>query len=132
VWSPYLDCDRDISRLRIADTCRHLPTLSIPFVRPNLPALHRSGNLQAMAQRHANSMAARRSMDHDGFYSERGPRGARAENVAYGCATESCAMRMWENSAGHRANMLLTDMKAYGLASASGGRDRYWCLIVGR
>ena len=27
--------------------------------------------------------------------------------------------------------MLLTDMKAYGLASASGGRDRYWCLIVG-
>jgi hypothetical protein len=29
-------------------------------------------------------------------------------------------------------NMLLTDVKAYGLASASGGRDRYWCLIVGR
>lgn len=32
-----------------------------------LPALHRSGNLQAMAQRHANNMAARRSMDRDGF-----------------------------------------------------------------
>ena len=28
MWSPYLDCDRDISRLRIADTCRHLPTLA--------------------------------------------------------------------------------------------------------
>ena len=97
-----------------------------------LPALHRSGNLQAMAQRHANSMAARSSMDHDGFYSSRGPRGARAENVAYGCATESCAMRMWENSGGHRANRVLSDVKSYGLASASGGRDRYWCLIVGR
>lgn len=35
-----------------------------------LPALNRSSNLQAMAQRHANSMAARRSMDHEGFYSE--------------------------------------------------------------
>jgi uncharacterized protein YkwD len=93
-----------------------------------LPALNRSGNLQAMAQRHANSMAARRSMDHEGFYSERGPRGARAENVAYGCATEGCA----ENSSGHRTNMSLTDVKGYGLASASGGRDRYWCLIVGR
>ena len=93
-----------------------------------LPALNRSGNLQAMAQRHANSMAARRSMDHEGFYSERGPRGARAENVAYGCATEGCA----ENSSGHRTNMSLTDVKSYGLASASGGRDRYWCLIVGR
>jgi uncharacterized protein YkwD len=71
-------------------------------------------------------------MDHEGFYSERGPRGARAENVAYGCATEGCAMHMWENSSGHRTNMSLTDVKSYGLASASGGRDRYWCLIVGR
>ena len=97
-----------------------------------LSALHRSGNLQAMAQRHANSMAARRSMDHDRFHSQRGPLGARAENVAYGCTTESFAMRMWENSGGHRANMLLSDVKSYGLASASGGRDRYWCLIVGR
>jgi len=28
--------------------------------------------------------------------------------------------------------MLLIDVKAYGLASACGGRERYWCLIVGR
>jgi uncharacterized protein YkwD len=97
-----------------------------------LPALHRSASLQAMAQRHAQSMAARGSMDHSGFYSERGPRGARAENVAWGCAAESCAMRMWENSSGHRANMLLTGVKSYGLASAAGGKTRYWCLILGR
>jgi hypothetical protein len=55
-------------------------------------------------------MAARRLMDHDRFYSQRGPLGARAENVAYGCATESCAMRMWDG--GHRANMLLSDVKS--------------------
>jgi uncharacterized protein YkwD len=97
-----------------------------------LPALQRSASLQAMAQRHAQSMAARGSMDHSGFYSERGPRGARAENVAWGCATESCAMRMWENSSGHRANMLLTGVKSYGLASAAGGKTRYWCLVLGR
>ena len=97
-----------------------------------LPALHRSAGLQSMAQRHAQSMAARGSMDHSGFHSERGPRGARAENVAWGCATESCAIRMWENSSGHRANMLLTDVKSYGLASAAGGKNRYWCLVVGR
>jgi uncharacterized protein YkwD len=77
-------------------------------------------------------MAARQSMDHDGFYSERGPKGARAENVAWGCDTESCAMRMRENSSGHRANMLLSDVKSYGLASAAGGRTRYWCLVLGR
>jgi uncharacterized protein YkwD len=97
-----------------------------------LPALHRSAGLQAMAQRHARSMAARGSMDHSGSYSERGPRGARAENVAWGCATESCAIRMWETSSGHRANMLLADAKGYGLASASGGKNRYWCLVLGR
>jgi hypothetical protein len=54
-----------------------------------------------------------------GFYSGRGPAGARAENVAWGCATESYAVRMWEESSGHRANMLLTDIKRYGIASAA-------------
>ena len=97
-----------------------------------LPALHRSASLQAMAQRHARNMAVRQSMDHDGFYAQRGPKGARAENVAWGCATESCAMKMWENSSGHRANMLLADVRSYGLASAAGGRTRYWCLVLGR
>src|ERR1039457_2503208 len=68
-----------------------------------LPPLHYSRTMQAMAQRHANSMAARHSMDHAGFFAERGPRGARAENVAWGCATESCTISIWEGSAGHRA-----------------------------
>ncbi len=97
-----------------------------------LPALHRSGALQAMAQHHATSMAARRSMDHADFYTARGRAGARAENVAAGCANESCAMELWANSSGHRANMLLADVRAYGLASAASGGTRYWCLVLGR
>jgi uncharacterized protein YkwD len=96
-----------------------------------LPALQHSRAMQAMAQRHANSMAVRQSMDHDGFMTERGPSGARAENVAWGCATESCAVIMWVNSAGHRANMLLSDVHTYGLASATSGGRRYWCLELG-
>ena len=97
-----------------------------------LPALHQSGPLQAMAQRHARSMAARRSMDHADFYSERGRAGARAENVAAGCASESCVMSLWAESSGHRANMLLSDVRNYGLASATSGGTRYWCLVLGR
>lgn len=97
-----------------------------------LPALHHSGPLQAMAQRHARSMAARRSMDHADFYSEHGRAGARAENVAAGCASESCVMTLWAESSGHRANMLLSDIRSYGLASAAGGGTRYWCLVLGR
>ncbi|MFY9686490.1 MAG: CAP domain-containing protein [Pseudolabrys sp.] len=93
-----------------------------------LPALQRSGALQAMAQRHARSMAMRRTIDHSGFYTERGKAGARAENVAAGCASESCAIALWAASSGHRENMLLADVRKYGLASAG----RYWCLVLGR
>lgn len=97
-----------------------------------LAPLQPSKALQAMAVRHAASMAARRSMDHAGFFSQRGPRGARAENVAFGCASQSCAMKEWEHSSGHRANMLRADVKHYGLASAGSGRNRYWALVLGR
>jgi len=97
-----------------------------------LPALHHSGPLQAMAQRHARSMAARHSMDHADFFTARGRAGARAENVAAGCASESCVMALWAESSGHRENMLLPDIHSYGLASAAGGGTHYWCLVLGR
>ena len=95
------------------------------------PSLHSSHTMQALAQHCANSMAARNSLDHAGFLTERGPAGARAENVAMGCATESCTIDMWKRSAGHRANMLRRDVVSYGLASANGGKRRYWCLNLG-
>jgi uncharacterized protein YkwD len=97
----------------------------------SLPPLHRSRTMHAMAQRCANSMAARHTMDHAGFFTKRGPAGARAENVAWGCATESCAISIWEGSAGHRANMLLSGVRSYGMASATDGGRRYWCLDLG-
>jgi uncharacterized protein YkwD len=93
-----------------------------------LPAVQRSGVLQAMAHRHAQSMAMRRTIDHSGFYTGRGRAGARAENVAAGCASESCAIALWAGSFGHRQNMLLTDVRKYGLASSGG----YWCLVLGQ
>ena len=96
-----------------------------------LPPLHHSRTMQTMAQRHANSMAARHSLDHAGFFTERGPVGARAENVAWGCATASCAINIWEGSAGHRANMPLSGIRNYGMASATSGGRRYWCLDLG-
>jgi len=93
-----------------------------------LPALQRSASLQAMARRHAQSMAIRRTIDHSGFYSERGKAGARAENVAAGCASESCAIALWAGSFSHRQNMLLADVRKYGLASSG----HHWCLVLGR
>ncbi len=94
--------------------------------------LQTDANLTALAQAHAADMARRDSLDHSGFMERRGPAGARAENVAFGCADSSCTIRMWANSPGHRSNMLRADVTKYGLASARAASGKtYWTLEVG-
>lgn len=88
--------------------------------------------LTALASEHAADMARRDSLDHDGFMTRRGPRGARAENVAYGCKDSPCVIQQWVNSSGHRKNMLIPGLRRYGLASAtSSSGKKYWTLLVG-
>lgn len=85
--------------------------------------------MQALAQEHANDMARRGSMDHNGFAS-RARRGARAENVAYGVKTKQQAIALWWSSSGHAANMRLPGCKA--VASAVGHTGtRYWAMVIG-
>jgi hypothetical protein len=86
--------------------------------------------LYALAQEHASDMARRESLDHAGFYTERGPRGAMAENVAVGCSTEGCARDMWMKSPPHRANMMLGGCQAVASAMSKSGR-RYWAMEIG-
>ena len=98
-----------------------------------LSQLNSDGRLTALASEHASDMARRDSLDHDGFMTRRGPRGARAENVAYGCKDSACVIQQWVNSSGHRKNMLIpASTKRYGLASAtSPSGKKYWTLLVG-
>jgi hypothetical protein len=86
--------------------------------------------LYSLAQQHANDMARRNSLDHAGFMKRRGPAGAVAENVAVGCADETCAKRMWMQSARHRANMMLGGCQAIASAVSKNGR-RYWVMEIG-
>jgi uncharacterized protein YkwD len=97
-----------------------------------LSQLRTDGTLTALAGEHAADMARRDSLDHDGFMAQRGPRGARAENVAYGCKDSPCVIQQWVNSSGHRKNMLIPSLTRYGLASAtSPSGKKYWTLLVG-
>jgi uncharacterized protein YkwD len=97
-----------------------------------LSELRTDGTLVALASEHAADMARRDSLDHDGFMTHRGPRGARAENVAYGCKEPTCVIQQWGNSSGHRKNMLIPSLTRYGLASATSPSGRkYWALEVG-
>lgn len=92
-----------------------------------------SGALANAAYSHAHSLAARQRLDHAGFRQRVSlTSGTAAENVAFGCATEDCVIRMWAKSGRHRANMLRRDVTSYGIASAEGGTGRrYWVLELG-
>ena len=98
-----------------------------------LPPLAVSGPMSAAAASHAADMAARKTLDHNGFRQRMGAiASTAAENVAVGCPDEDCAYQMWAKSEGHKRNMLLKGITHYGIASAAGedGR-RYWVLELG-
>jgi hypothetical protein len=89
-------------------------------------------SLAGLASGHAADLARRGALDHAGFRQQRAPLGANAENVSYGCGDEACAILQWARSAGHRANMLRSDVTSYGLASAvSASGRRYWVMELG-
>ena len=95
-------------------------------------ALQYDSSLAGLASFHAMDLARRGALDHSGFKTQRGPLGATAENVSYGCGDEACAMQQWARSAPHRANMLRRDVTSYGLGSAvSASGRRYWVMEFG-
>lgn len=98
-----------------------------------LPRLTASSELMGAAYAHAHDLANRGRLDHAGFRARLGSiSSTAAENVAYGCATEECVIKMWSRSAGHRRNMLMKGVTRYGIASATGGNGRtYWVLELG-
>jgi uncharacterized protein YkwD len=86
--------------------------------------------MQILAQRHADDMARRESLDHAGF-AKRAAQGARAENVAMGHATMAATLAQWRASSRHAANMRLPGCKAIASAQSRSGRY-YWVMIIGK
>ena len=97
------------------------------------PALAASAQLSGIATSHAHNLANRKRLDHAGFRQRANfTGGTAAENVAFGCDSEDCVIKMWARSGGHRANMLRRDVTHYGLASATAENGRrYWVLELG-
>ena len=99
-----------------------------------LPPLSYSATLAGAAYEHARNLARRGRLDHDGFRKRVGAlvAGTAAENVSYGCEDRDCAIKQWARSAGHRRNMLLKGITAYGIASARADNGRrYWVMVLG-
>jgi uncharacterized protein YkwD len=94
-----------------------------------LPPVRANAALVRAASVHARDLAQRNQLDHSGFFTRMAGFRTAAENVAVGCANASCTYTMWVNSDGHRRNMLLPNIKRYGLASAKASNGaRYWVL----
>jgi uncharacterized protein YkwD len=98
-----------------------------------LPPLSYSATLAGAAYGHAHDMAKRNSLDHNGFAARaKLSGGTAAENVSWGCEDQDCAIRQWAQSPGHRKNMLMTGVSAYGIASAVSEKGRkYWVMMLG-
>lgn len=97
------------------------------------PPLQFSAALATAAQAHAYDLARRGRLDHKGWRARLGGGATTAaENVSYGCNNVDCAIRQWARSPGHRRNMLMGGVSAYGIGSAVDARGRrYWVLELG-
>ena len=104
-----------------------------------LAAVRTDAELTAVAEQQARAMAKGGVMDHN----VAGPFAARVANVRVGRAGENLAegtktwaetMQLWEASAGHNANLLLSDATHVGAAVAYNEQthEAFRALVIGR
>ncbi|WP_253879799.1 CAP domain-containing protein [Paracoccus aminovorans] len=105
-----------------------------------LAPLRANAELAEVAARHACDMARRGVMSHRGS-STKGPMqrlkndGYRpsiaAENIAAGPFTQERVLQEWSRSSGHLANILIPQMRHYGIGKAVGsdGKTVFWAAV---
>jgi uncharacterized protein YkwD len=103
-----------------------------------LSAVQTDLQLTAIAERQAKAMAASGIMDHNvaGSFASRvsgAHLGMAAENIAAGTKTWAETFRMWQNSPGHNANLLLPPADSVGVAVARNNDTQYktfWAMVI--
>ena len=103
-----------------------------------LSPVRMDAKLNAVALHQARAMAANGVVSHTvgGSFGTRVAslrKTLAAENVAAGFASFSETLKQWENSAGHRQNLLMKGARKVGVASAVNGKSPYgvfWAMII--
>jgi uncharacterized protein YkwD len=103
-----------------------------------LPAVKLDGKLNAAALKQAQAMAASGTISHSaaGSFSSRvAPlrKSRAAENIGAGFLTFSEMLKEWENSTGHRENLLLPGMRRVGVAFVDDPKSPYrkfWAMVI--
>jgi uncharacterized protein YkwD len=94
--------------------------------------------LNAVALQQAQAMAASGSISHSaaGSFSSRVAKlrkSRAAENIAAGFLSFAETLKQWQDSAGHRANLLMPGAKKVGVASVANARSPYrmfWAMVI--
>ncbi len=103
-----------------------------------LPAVKPDSRLNEVALKQARAMAATGAVSHSaaGSFSSRiaGLRKSRAaENIGAGFLKFSEMLKEWENSAGHRENLLMAGARKVGVASVDNPKSPYrkfWAMVI--
>ncbi|HEY8337725.1 MAG TPA: CAP domain-containing protein [Tardiphaga sp.] len=96
------------------------------------------GKLNAVALRQARVMASSRVVNHTVAGEFRGRvaglrKSLAAENVVAGFLTFPETLKQWEDSAGHRENLLIPGARKVGVASVANPKSPYrmfWAMII--
>jgi uncharacterized protein YkwD len=103
-----------------------------------MPAVKLDSRLNAVALQQARAMASSGTVSHSagGNFSTRvaGLRKTMAgENIGAGFRSFSEMLKQWEDSAGHRENLLMTGARKIGVASVDNPKSpygRFWAMVI--
>jgi uncharacterized protein YkwD len=103
-----------------------------------LPAVRLDGRLGAVALVQARAMASTGTVSHfaGGSFAARVARlrkSRAAENIGAGYLSFAEMLRQWEQSSGHRANLLMPGARRVGVASADNPKSPYrkfWAMVI--
>jgi uncharacterized protein YkwD len=103
-----------------------------------LPAVQSDSRLGAVALKQAQAMAATGTVSHSvgGIFSTRvAPlrKSKAAENIGAGFLSFAEMLKQWEDSAGHRENLLMPGARRVGVASVDNPKSPYrkfWAMVI--
>jgi uncharacterized protein YkwD len=103
-----------------------------------LPAVRLDSRLNAVALKQAQAMASSGTVSHSagGSFSTRIAslrKSLAGENIGAGFRTFSEMLKQWEDSAGHRENLLMVGARKIGVASVDNAKSpygRFWAMVI--
>jgi uncharacterized protein YkwD len=103
-----------------------------------LPAVKLDGRLSAVALAQARAMASAGTVSHfagGSFAGRVAPlrKSRAAENIGAGYLSFAEMLKQWEDSSGHRANLLMPGARRVGVASADNPKSPYrkfWAMVI--